>query len=344
MTDTYLITGAAGFIGSNLCEALLKEGYQVVGMDNFATGFRKNIEPFMDNPGFTFIEGDIRNYEACEKALEGVDYVLHQGALGSVPRSIVDPMASNDTNVGGTVNMLFAAKEAGVKRFVYASSSAVYGDNPKLPKVEYRTGKALSPYAISKATDEVYARNFSELYGIETIGLRYFNVFGPRQDPNGAYAAVIPKWVIRLLKHEQPEIHGNPNYSRDFTYIGNVIQANLLAATQPSEKIREKQKEYYLSQGLPLGDDNHAIAEQLNIAFGGRTDLQTLFRALRQGLSVYDEKIADIEPRIGDYRPGDIPHSHADITKARMLLGYNPEYDAETGFLNACKWYWENMR
>ena len=343
MTNKYLITGAAGFIGSNLTEAILNEGHKVVALDNFATGFKKNIEPFLDNPDFTFIEGDIRNYKDCEKAVKGVDYVLHQGALGSVPRSIADPMASNDTNVGGTVNMMFAAKEAGVKRMVYASSSSVYGDHPTLPKIEHNTGKALSPYAISKATDEVYARNFSELYGLETVGLRYFNVFGPRQDPNGAYAAVIPKWVKQLLDHEQPVINGDPTFSRDFTYIKNVIQANIKAATQPTEYIKAGQKKYYTQQGLPFREQD-TVAEAVNIAYGGRTSLKELFAALRSALADYDAKIADINYILGDYRPGDIPHSNADIAKAKALLGYHPEYDATTGFQNACKWYWENMR
>ncbi len=343
MPKTFLITGAAGFIGSNLCESLLNEGHQVIALDNFVTGFRKNIEPFLDNPDFTFIEGDIRNYANCEKAFEGVDYVLHQGALGSVPRSIADPMASNDTNVGGTVNMMFAAKEAGVKRFVYASSSSVYGDHPTLPKIEHNTGKALSPYAISKATDEVYARNFSELYGLETVGLRYFNVFGPRQDPNGAYAAVIPKWVKQLLNHEQPVINGDPTYSRDFTYIKNVIQANIKAATQSTASIKAGQKKYYDRQGLPF-EEQDTIAEAVNIAYGGRTSLKELFAALRNALAEYDPKIAALDYTLGDFRPGDIPHSNADITKAKTLLDYHPQYDARTGFQNACQWYWEHMK
>lgn len=341
--NKYLVTGAAGFIGSNICEHLLKEGNNVVGLDNFATGFRKNIEPLNEFDAFHFIEGDIRDYDTCLKAVEGVDYVLHQGALGSVPRSIADPMTSNDTNVGGFVNMLFAAKEAGVKRFVYASSSSVYGDSPNLPKVEYKIGTPLSPYAITKFTNEVYAKNFSKLYGIETVGLRYFNVFGPKQDPEGAYAAVIPKWVKLLLEHQQPIINGDPNYSRDFTYVKNVIQANIKAATQPTQSIIEGQKAYYAKQDLPF-EKGQTIAEALNIAYGGRTSLDELFVALKDALSEYDPEIADINYKLGDFRAGDIPHSNADITKAQMLINYHPEYDAATGFRNACQWYFENMK
>ena len=242
-----LVTGGAGFIGSNLCERLLHQCNEVVCLDNFSTGYRRNVEPFLANKRFTLIEGDIRNYDDCARAVDGVDYVLHQAALGSVPRSIKDPMTTTDVNIGGFVKMLFAAKEARVKRFVYAASSSTYGDSKELPKVEEKIGKPLSPYAITKYTNELYARNFSEVYGIETVGLRYFNVFGPKQDPEGAYAAVIPKWILMMMKYEAPRINGDGGNSRDFTYVENVVQANQLASTPPPPPL--------MKGGCPLLDE-----------------------------------------------------------------------------------------
>jgi UDP-N-acetylglucosamine/UDP-N-acetylgalactosamine 4-epimerase len=323
-----LVTGGAGFIGSNLCEALLGKGNKVVCLDNFMTGHRKNIESFLDDNNFTLIEGDIRNYDDCQKAVEGCDYVLHQAALGSVPRSIIDPMTATDVNVGGFVKMLFAAKEAKVKRFVYAASSSTYGDHPDLPKVEDKIGNPLSPYAITKFADELYAKNFSDIYGIETVGLRYFNVFGRRQDPNGAYAAVIPKFVMQLMKHESPVINGDGLHSRDFTYIDNVIQANQLAAITPQEKLYKKETKH----------------EVFNVAFGERTNLNELIEILKTNLSKYDKEILKLNVIHGPNRAGDIPHSQASIRKAEMILGYAPQYNAEQGFKEACEWYFENLK
>ncbi len=323
-----LVTGGAGFIGSNLCEALLEQGNKVVCLDNFMTGHRYNIEPFLSNADFRLIEGDIRNYEDCEKAVKGVDYVLHQAALGSVPRSIKDPMTSTDVNIGGFVKMLFAAKEEGVKRFVFAASSSTYGDSTNMPKVEHIIGNPLSPYAITKFADEIFAKNFTDIYGIETIGLRYFNVFGRRQDPNGAYAAVIPKFVLQLMAHESPVINGDGSYSRDFTYIDNVIQANQLAAVVDYDKIRNV--------------DTYS-KNVFNVAYGERTDLNLLFEILRDNLSEFDSKILDVEVIYGEKRAGDIPHSLATIEKGRKILGYNPEFDIRRGLKEACRWYWENL-
>ena len=326
--STVLITGGAGFIGSNLTEALLNQGNKVVCLDNFMTGHRKNIETFLTNPYYTLIEGDIRNYEDCQKAVSGCDYVFHQAALGSVPRSIIDPMTATDVNVGGFVKMLFAAKEARVKRFVYAASSSTYGDHPDLPKVEEKIGNPLSPYAITKFADELYARNFSDIYGIETIGLRYFNVFGRRQDPNGAYAAVIPKFVMQMMKHEAPVINGDGLYSRDFTYIDNVIQANQLAAITPGEKLYTTATKH----------------EVFNVAFGERTDLNQLFDILQENLSTFDPKIKELKTIHEPSRAGDIPHSLASIDKARRLLGYDPQFSVRAGLKEACVWYWENLK
>ena len=325
--STILITGGAGFIGSNLTEALLNQGNKVVCLDNFMTGHRKNIKAFLDNPNYTLIEGDIRNYEDCQKAVAGCDYVLHQAALGSVPRSIKDPMTATDVNVGGFVKMLFAAKEAKVKRFVYAASSSTYGDHPDLPKVEGKIGNPLSPYAITKFADELYAKNFSDIYGIETVGLRYFNVFGRRQDPNGAYAAVIPKFVMQMMQHEAPVINGDGLYSRDFTYIDNVIQANQLAAITPGDKLYHTATKH----------------EVFNVAFGERTDLNQLFDILRENLSTFDPKIKELQTTHGPNRAGDIPHSLASIDKARKLLGYDPKFSVRAGLKEACGWYWENL-
>ncbi len=317
-----LVTGGAGFIGSNLVEALLAQNNQVVVLDNFMTGKRENLAPFADDPNFTLIEGDIRDIEMCRKAVAGVDFVLHEAALGSVPRSVKDPMTSTAVNIFGFVNMLFAAQEAKVKRFVYASSSSTYGDSPTLPKVEEQIGKPLSPYAITKYVDELFAENMSKLYGIETIGLRYFNVFGPRQDPMGAYAAVIPKFVMSLMKHESPHINGDGSYSRDFTYVENVIQANQLAL---------------------LADRPEAINTVYNVAFGERTTLNELFGYLRENLAVFDPEIAKVEPIYGPNRAGDIPHSLASIDKARNLLGYAPEINIKAGLKKSVKWYFENL-
>lgn len=323
-----LVTGGAGFIGSNLTEALLKQGNKVVCLDNFMTGHYKNIEPFLKNENYTLIEGDIRNYEDCEKAVAGCDYVLHQAALGSVPRSIKDPMTATDVNVGGFVKMLFAAKEAKVKRFVYAASSSTYGDSKSLPKVEDKIGNPLSPYAITKFADELYAKNFSDIYGIETVGLRYFNVFGRRQDPNGAYAAVIPKFVIQLMNHESPIINGNGLFSRDFTYIDNVIQINQLAAITPKEKLYKTETKH----------------EVFNVAFGERTNLNELVEILKENLSVFDAQISNIEIVYDPNREGDIPHSLASIEKAKKLLGYNPEFSVKDGLKEACNWYYNNLK
>lgn len=324
-----LVTGGAGFIGSNLCEVLLTQGNEVVCLDNFATGHRHNIEPFENNPDFTLIEGDIRNYEDCEKAVKGVDYVLHQAALGSVPRSIKDPMTSTDVNIGGFVKMLFAAKEEGVKRFVFAASSSTYGDSTNMPKVEHIIGNPLSPYAITKYADEVIAKNFTDIYGIETVGLRYFNVFGRRQDPNGAYAAVIPKFVIQLMAHESPVINGDGSYSRDFTYIENVLQANQLAATVDYNNIKE------------VTEDSKNV---FNVAYGERTDLNELFCILKENLSEFDSEISDIKAVYGEHRAGDIPHSLANINKGKTILDYNPKFNIREGLKEACKWYWENLK
>jgi len=324
-----LITGGAGFIGSNLVEHFLNQNNKVVCLDSFITGHRKNIEPFYTNPKFTLIEGDIRNYEDCQKAVEGIDYVFHQAALGSVPRSIQDPMTATDINIGGFVKMLFAAKEAKVKRFVYAASSSTYGDSTNMPKVEHIIGNPLSPYAITKYADEIYAKNFTDIYGIETIGLRYFNVFGKRQDPNGAYAAVIPKFVMQLMAHESPIINGDGTYSRDFTYIKNVLEANEKAALADFKTIQKYTK---------------SSASVFNVAYGERTDLNELCTELKKNLSVFDSEISNIEIKHGPIRGGDIPHSLANIEKGRSLLGYNPQFGIKEGLKEAVKWYWENLK
>lgn len=320
---TILITGGAGFIGSNLCEYFLSKGNKVICLDNFATGHRHNLKACLDNPNFLLIEGDIRNFEDCKKAIEGVDYVLHQAALGSVPRSINDPITTNDVNVSGFLNMLQAATEAKVKRFVYAASSSTYGDSVGLPKVEAVIGKPLSPYAITKYVNELYAEIFSKTYGIETIGLRYFNVFGRKQDPNGAYAAVIPKFVMQLMNHESITINGDGNHSRDFTYIDNVIQMNELAIST---------------------DTIEAVNTVYNTAFGDRNTLNDLVGYLKEYLSNYDSKIADVNVIHGPNRAGDIPHSLASIDKAKELLGYNPQYSLQQGLKIAVDWYWNNLK
>lgn len=318
-----LVTGGAGFIGSNLCEALLENGNRVTCLDNFATGKRENIAHLMTKHSFKLIEGDIRNLSECQKACTGVDYILHQAALGSVPRSINDPITSNDVNVSGFLNMLVAARDAKVKRFVYAASSSTYGDSEALPKVEDVIGKPLSPYAITKYVNELYADIFSKTYGLETIGLRYFNVFGRKQDPNGAYAAVIPKFVMQLMKYESPVINGDGSYSRDFTYIDNVIQMNLRAISS---------------------DNKEAVNTVYNVAYGERTNLKELVSLLKKYLSEFDPKILQVEISYGPNRQGDVPHSLASIEKARKLLGYDPEYNIESGIKEAVHWYWENLK
>lgn len=323
INSTVLITGGAGFIGSNLCENFLGKGYRVICLDNFSTGFRHNIEHLFSNPDFQLIEGDIRDYETCVKTLSEVDYVLHQAALGSVPRSIQDPITSNEVNVSGFLNMLHASKEAGIKRFVYAASSSTYGDSEGLPKVEDTIGKPLSPYAITKYVNELYADIFSKTYGMETIGLRYFNVFGRKQNPNGAYAAVIPKFVMQLMQHESPVINGDGNYSRDFTYIDNVLQMNELAM---------------------LTKNPEAVNTVYNTAFGDRTTLNDLIHYLKEYLSEFDPAIAGVNAVHGPNRVGDIPHSLASIDKAKKLLNYNPQYSISQGLKEAVKWYWENLK
>jgi UDP-N-acetylglucosamine/UDP-N-acetylgalactosamine 4-epimerase len=320
--SSVLVTGGAGFIGSNLVESLLKCGNRVTCLDNFSTGKRENIRPFLENPAFTLIEGDIRNSEDCAKALRNAEIVFHQAALGSVPRSIKDPVTTNDVNIGGFVRMLFSAKEAGVKRFIYAASSSTYGDHPDLPKVEDKIGAPLSPYAITKYVNELYATNFYKTYGIEVIGLRYFNVFGRRQDPDGAYAAVIPKFVKMLMKHEVPLINGDGSISRDFTYIDNVVQANHLAA---------------------VTENAAAINQVFNVAHGERTNLTELFFALRNLAGKYDSRILAIEPQYGPDRAGDIMHSLASIEKAKKLLGYSPTHNVIEGLTESVRWYLENL-
>ena len=317
-----LVTGGAGFIGSNLCEALLDKGNKVICLDNFSTGKRENLEQLLKDTNFTLLEGDIRKIEDCLKASKGVDYILHQAALGSVPRSIKDPITSNDVNVSGFLNMLVVARDNGVKRFVYAASSSTYGDSESMPKVEDIIGKPLSPYAITKYVNELYADIFSKTYGLETIGLRYFNVFGRKQDPNGAYAAVIPKFVSQLMKGESPVINGDGNYSRDFTYIDNVIQANLLSLVTTNKK---------------------AINTVYNVAFGDRNTLNDLMTYLKEYLSEFDSKITDVKVIYGPNRAGDIPHSHASVDKAKELLNYNPQFSLQKGLKEAVTWYWKNL-
>lgn len=320
---TILITGGAGFIGSNLCEYFLGLNYKVICLDNFSTGHHHNLKDFIAHNNFTLIEGDIRNITDCNLAVNGVDYVLHQAALGSVPRSINDPITSNDVNVSGFLNMLVASRDANVKRFVYAASSSTYGDSEGLPKVEDVIGKPLSPYAITKYVNELYAEIFSKSYGLETVGLRYFNVFGRKQDPNGAYAAVIPKFVMQLMKYESPVINGDGNYSRDFTYIDNVIQMNELAMT---------------------AQNKDAINTVYNTAFGDRNTLNDLVGYLKKYLAEFDSKIADVNVIYGENRAGDIPHSLASIDKAKAFLGYDPKYSLQEGLKEAVGWYWNNLK
>lgn len=318
-----LVTGGAGFIGSNLCEWLVHNGNQVTCLDNLATGKKANIDHLLEMDNFTFIEGDIRDLETCQKVVSGVDFVLHQAALGSVPRSLNDPITSNDVNVSGFLNMMVASRDAGVKRFVYAASSSTYGDSKELPKVEDKIGKPLSPYAITKYVNELYADIFAKAYNLETVGLRYFNVFGRRQDPNGAYAAVIPKFVMQLIEHQSPVINGDGTYSRDFTYIDNVVQMNILAIKSNNED---------------------AVNKVYNVAFGERTTLNELVESLKKHLSQYDQKIAEVNINYGPVRPGDVPHSLASIERAKNLLGYEPEHSIDQGLKEAIAWYYQNLK
>lgn len=318
-----LVTGGAGFIGSALIETLLSNENEVVCLDNLATGKLENLADFIGNKNFRFLEGDIRNLADCQKAADGVQYVLHQAALGSVPRSVKDPITSNDVNVSGFLNIITAARDAGVKRFVYASSSSVYGDHPALPKFEENTGNPLSPYAVTKKVNELYAKVFGELYGMETLGLRYFNVFGRRQDPDGQYAAVIPRFVKSLIQHEAPVIFGDGSQTRDFTYIENVVQANLRAAT---------------------ANNPEAYNTAYNVAFGDRVTLNELYTMLRDGLAKFDPEIAGINPVYTDPRQGDIPHSLASVEKTSRLLGYAPQFNLKQGLAHSVKWYWEHLK
>tara|TARA_R110001592_G_scaffold56347_1_gene171862 strand:+ start:561 stop:1562 length:1002 start_codon:yes stop_codon:yes gene_type:complete len=320
---TILITGGAGFIGSNITESLLNNGNKVICLDNFSTGRIENLSTFLKNPNYRLIEGDIRNIEVCRDACSNVDYVLHQAALGSVPRSINDPITSNDVNVGGFLNMLVAARDEKVKRFIYAASSSTYGDSKNLPKVEDIIGQPLSPYAITKYVNELYAKVFSTTYGLETIGLRYFNVFGRKQDPNGAYAAVIPKFVMKFMNLESPTINGDGSYSRDFTYIDNVVQMNVRAM---------------------LTEKEEAINTVYNVACGDRIDLNNLVLLLKKYLSQFDPNIMDVNITYGPSRKGDVPHSLASIEKAKKLLGYNPSHNLENGLKEAIIWYWKNLK
>ena len=313
--STFLVTGGAGFIGSNLCEAILKMGYKVRCLDDLSTGKQANVDIFLDNPNYTFIKGDIKDLDTCMAACEGVDYVLNQAAWGSVPRSIEMPLFYEKNNIMGTLNMMEAARKQGVKKFVYASSSSVYGDHPVLPKKEGQEGNLLSPYALTKRVDEEFAKLYTRLYGLDTYGLRYFNVFGRRQDPDGAYAAVIPKFIKMLMNGETPTINGDGMQSRDFTYIENVIEANLKACLAPHE----------------------AAGNAFNIAYGGREYLIDIYHSLTRALG------KDIEPNFGPDRAGDIKHSNADISKAREMLGYDPDYDFDSGLKLAIDWYVENL-
>ena len=317
-----LVTGGAGFIGSNLCAYLLQNNVKVTCLDNLITGKLENIEELMSNANFKFINGDITNLNDCTNACKDIDIILHQAALGSVPRSIENPINTNNINISGFLNILWAAKASNIKRVVYAASSSTYGDSKKLPKIEDEIGLPLSPYAVTKYVNELYAGVFSSLYNLELIGLRYFNVFGRKQDPNGAYAAVIPKFVSQLMKGESPVINGDGNYSRDFTYIDNVIHANLLSL---------------------ITSDQNSLNTVYNVAYGERNTLNDLIVYLKEYLSDFDSKIRNIKVVYGPYREGDIPHSHASINKAKELLGYKPDFSLEKGLKEAVKWYWENL-
>ncbi len=319
---TWLVTGAAGFIGSHLCQRLLLLGQRVRALDNFATGHQHNIDALLEEAAgagtFEFIEGDIRSLADCRRAVQGAHYVLHEAALGSVPRSLEDPLLTNAANIDGFINMLVAARDTGVRRFVYAASSSTYGDHPGLPKVEDEIGKPLSPYAVTKYVNELYADVFGRAYGMQTIGLRYFNVFGPRQDPEGAYAAVIPRWFGELTAGQRCQINGDGETSRDFCYIDNVVQANVLAATAESPE---------------------AVNQVYNVAFGGRTTLNELYYGIRDLLSARQPELATLEPVYGAFRDGDVRHSQADISKAGQLLGYTPAFDVGEGLARTAAWF-----
>jgi UDP-N-acetylglucosamine/UDP-N-acetylgalactosamine 4-epimerase len=352
-----LVTGGAGFIGSNLIDHLLDDGHKVVCLDNLSTGYERNIKHHYANRNFKFIKADIRDIVACKEAIKGCDLVSHQAALGSVPRSISDPVTTNEVNISGFLNLLVAARDEKVSRFVYAASSSTYGDSTKLPKVEDQIGKPLSPYAITKYVNELYAEVFAKTYSMQCIGLRYFNVFGKRQDPDGGYAAVIPLWVKQLLNNESPIINGDGTYSRDFTYINNVIHANTQALFTPSSAIFNGQVEYY---NLELEQHKYTLAdtssppinrptegpfsEVFNIAFGGNTTLAELFLSLRENLAKHDSTIKNINPIYGVIRPGDIPHSQASIIKAQTILGYDPQFDTRKGFEAASEWYYRSLQ
>lgn len=316
-----VVTGGAGFIGTNTCEDLIRNGHHVICFDNFLTGKRQNIEPFLDSKLFNLVEGDIRDLEMCKRAVKGADCVLHLAALGSVPRSIADPVTTNEININGVLNMLVATRDEGIKRFVYAASSSTYGDSESLPKVEHIIGKPLSPYAITKYVSELYADVFAKTYDMECIGLRYFNVFGRRQDPKGAYAAVIPKFTALLLKYKRPIINGDGSFSRDFTYINNVIQINKLALFTKNEK---------------------ALNQVYNVACGESSTLNELFHEIKANLSNYDHKIRTVNSIHGPNRTGDIPHSLASIEKAKKLLNYTPKYSLKYGLNETIQWYWEH--
>jgi UDP-N-acetylglucosamine/UDP-N-acetylgalactosamine 4-epimerase len=318
-----LVTGAAGFIGSNLSEYLLEKGFEVIGLDNFSTGHEKNLISLNNNKYFRFLQGDIRDFNTCFEASKGVSFVLHQAALGSVPRSIKDPLITNDVNINGFLNILEASRQNSVKRFIYAASSSTYGDSKALPKVEENIGNPFSPYAITKYVNELYAEIYSNTYGIETIGLRYFNVFGRRQDPNGAYAAVIPKFIAQFLNRESPVIHGDGSYSRDFTYIDNVIQMNHLAMTTKNP---------------------NAINQVYNTAVGGRTSIKEMAEVIKKGLTKFNKEIAEIPIKSGPNRLGDIPHSQASIEKAKKLLNYSPTHTFEEGIEASLEWYYNNLK
>lgn len=325
----WLVTGAAGFIGSNLVESLLRLGQKVTGLDNLSTGYRHNLEQIRELVGdaawrnFRFIEGDIHSLDDCVNACEGADYVLHQAALGSVPRSIEDPLLTNASNITGFLNMLVAARDAKAKRFVYAASSSTYGDHPKLPKVEDEIGKPLSPYAVTKLVNELYADVFARTYGTESIGLRYFNVFGPRQDPNGAYAAVIPQWISALIKNGEVAINGDGETSRDFCFVDNVVQANILAAQT---------------------NNPDAINQVYNVALGDRTTLNELYQAMRALLIDRLPHVVNHAPKYREFRKGDIRHSQADISKAHTLLGFEPTHSVGAGLSQAMDWYYERLK
>ena len=316
-----LITGAAGFIGANLCEYMLEKNYSVIGLDNFATGHNYNLNEFKGNPNFSFVEGDIRNFDTCLKATENIDYVLHQAALGSVPRSLKDPRITNEVNITGFLNVLEASKQNKIKRFIYAASSSTYGDSKVLPKIEENIGKPMSPYSITKYVNELYADIYGSTFGIETIGLRYFNVFGKRQDPNGAYAAVIPKFIGQFLKGESPIINGDGSFSRDFTYIDNVLQMNYLAMTTT---------------------DLNAVNQIYNTAVGDRITILEITEMIREEISKKDNSIAKVRIKFGANRKGDIPHSQANIDKAKELLKYKPSHNFEEGITETISWYLKN--